>query len=77
MCELIAEMKIPLIDDRIYHKSKIKSKGNLSINFIFEQDESIIKGFLGLSEYFRTIVIREYDKFYIPHDEMLFTLESI
>ncbi len=78
MHELIAELKIPLVDERVYNKLKIRSKPNLTINFIFEQNESILKGFLGLSEYFHTIVVGQNNTFYIPHDELLlFKLESI
>lgn len=73
--ELIAELKIPLIDERIYDDVKIKSPA-MEIKLNFEQDESIIRGFLGLAEYFHSIVLKKKDRFYIPQDEILFTLES-
>ena len=75
--ELINELKIPLIDERIYDDVKFKSKGAISeIKFLFEEDEEVIRGFLGLADYFHTVVIKDKDKFYIPHNRKLFVLES-
>ncbi|MFW9945577.1 MAG: hypothetical protein ACFFDX_01995 [Candidatus Odinarchaeota archaeon] len=44
--------------------------------FKFEEDESVIRGFLGLAEYFHTVVIKKGDQFYIPHASILFQLVS-
>ncbi|HUW89956.1 MAG TPA: hypothetical protein VMV43_05495 [Candidatus Nanopelagicaceae bacterium] len=44
--------------------------------FKFEEDESVIRGFLGLAEYFHTVVIKVKDQFYIPHATILFQLLS-
>lgn len=75
--ELIAELKIPLIDDRTHYKVKLKTKNSIAkLIFRFEDDESIIRGFLGLCDYFHTVVIKDDDKFYIPQDKTLFILES-
>jgi len=71
---LIGELKIPLIDERVYDTIKIKSS-SMEINFIFEQDESVIRGFLGLSEYFHSIVLKKKERFFIPVDEILFIME--
>ena len=75
--DIISELKIPLIDERVYDKVNFSSKGAVGkIVFKFEQDESVIRGFLGLADYFHTIVIKEKDKFYIPGDSLLYLLES-
>ena len=75
--ELVSEMKIPLIDERIYDDVKFKSKSAVAdIKFVFEEDEEVIRGFLGLADYFHSLVIKDKDKFYIPHDKKLFLLES-
>ena len=75
--DLVSELKLPIIDERVYDKSKLSSKKALAyVNFEFDEDESIIRGFLGLAEYFHTIIIKDDDEFYIPHDGMLFHLES-
>ncbi|MFX1328813.1 MAG: hypothetical protein ACFE91_11855 [Promethearchaeota archaeon] len=75
--EIVSELKLPLIDDRIKDKVKFKSNNaTVTIKFLFEKDESIIRGFLGLAEYFHTVIIKQKDKFYIPHDHKLFILES-
>lgn len=44
--------------------------------FKFEEDESVIRGFLGLAEYFHTVVIKRKDEFFIPHASILFRLIS-
>ncbi|MBN1216258.1 MAG: hypothetical protein JXA99_12560 [Candidatus Lokiarchaeota archaeon] len=45
-----------------------------TVIFRFEEDESIIQGFLSLAEYFRTIVIKRKDEFFIPLPSILFRL---
>ncbi|MGM0469392.1 MAG: hypothetical protein ACQERB_11385 [Promethearchaeati archaeon] len=75
--EIINELKIPLIDERVYDDVKISSKnGIVHVTFEFEEDESVIRGFLGLAEYFHTVIIKREDEFYIPHDNMLFILRN-
>ncbi|TFG07149.1 MAG: hypothetical protein EU539_05720 [Promethearchaeota archaeon] len=75
--EAINELKVPLIDERVYDKVKFSSKpAVISVKFKYEEDDSVIKGFLGLAEYFHSVVIKEKDKFYIPTDSKLFQLES-
>jgi hypothetical protein len=61
----------------VYDKVNI-STGSAVANVIFEfeEDESVIRGFLGLAEYFHTVVIKRKDEFYIPHSTLLFKLES-
>ena len=74
--EIVSELKLPLIDDRVQDKVKFKSNNaTVTIKFLFEEDESVIRGFLGLAEYFHTVIIKQKDKFYIPHDHKLFILE--
>jgi hypothetical protein len=75
--EIINELKIPLIDERVYDDVKISSKnGIVHVVFKFEEDESVIRGFLGLAEYFHSVIIKRKDEFFIPHDSMLFILEN-
>jgi len=75
--ELVSELKIPLIDERVHNNVKINSSPVISkVKFTYDEDEKIIRGFLGLAEYFHTVVIKDDDKYYITHDKNLFILES-
>jgi hypothetical protein len=75
--EIVNELKIPLIDERVYEKVAFNAgAGIVSVIFKFEEDESVIRGFLGLAEYFHTVVIKKKDEFYIPHSTLLFRLIS-
>ena len=73
--EIVNELKIPLIDERVYDKVNVGSNV-VNVIFKFEEDESVIRGFLGLAEYFHTVVIKRKDEFYIPHGSILFRLIS-
>ena len=72
--EIVNEMKIPLIDERVYEKAEIK-RGDVNVVFKYEGDESVIKGFLGLAEYYHTVVIRKGYIFYIPISNISFELQ--
>jgi len=75
--EIVSELKLPLIDERVQDNVKFKSNNaTTTIKFTFEEDEAVIRGFLGLAEYFHTIIIKQKETFYIPYDHMLFILES-
>jgi hypothetical protein len=75
--EIVNELKIPLIDERVYDSVKFSTGAAVAaVNFKFEEDESVIRGFLGLAEYFHTVVIKRKDEFYIPHASILFRLIS-
>ncbi len=75
--EIVNKLKIPLIDKRVYENVAFSAKTAIaSVKFTFEEDESVIRGFLGLAEYFHTVVIKSKDRFYIPHASILFQLES-
>ncbi len=75
--EIVNELKIPLIDERVYEKVAINAgSATASVIFKFEEDESVIRGFLGLAEYFHTVVIKRKDEFYIPQASILFRLIS-
>lgn len=75
--EIVNELKIPLIDERVYDKVNFNpDKAIAAIVFRFEEDESVIRGFLGLAEYFHTVVIKRKDEFFIPHASILFRLIS-
>jgi len=54
--EIVNELKIPLIDERVYEKVNFNpGAGIVNVIFKFEEDESVIRGFLGLAEYFHTV----------------------
>ncbi|MGV9172348.1 MAG: hypothetical protein ACOC44_10715 [Promethearchaeia archaeon] len=75
--EIVNELKIPLIDERVYDKVNISGKrAIITAEFKFEEDEAVIRGFLGLAEYFHTVIVKRKDAFYIPHNSMLFVLEN-
>ena len=71
--ENVNEMKIPLIDERVYNKAVI-GKTAVRITFKYEGDDSVIKGFLGLADYYHTVVIRQSYAFYIPWSATIFEL---
>jgi len=75
--DLVAELKITLIDERVLDNVKFKSNIAISkVKFLYDEDEKIIRGFLGLAEYFHTVVIKDGDKYFIPQEKNLFILES-
>ena len=77
MYEIVNELKIPLIDERVYDKVTFNAgQAIATVIFRFEEDESVIRGFLGLAEYFHTVVIKRKDEFFIPHASILFRLIS-
>ena len=66
-----------MIDERVYEKVNFNpGAGIVNVIFKFEEDESVIRGFLGLAEYFHTVVIKKKDEVYIPHSALLFRLIS-
>jgi len=74
--DIVNELKIPLIDEKVYEKVKFSTKSTIvTIIFSFLDEESIIRGFLGLADFFHTIVIKKKDKFYILINSALFRLE--
>ncbi|MFX1238809.1 MAG: hypothetical protein ACFE8P_13965 [Promethearchaeota archaeon] len=73
--EFVNELKIPLIDERVYDRVSVGG-GIVTVFFKFEEDESVIRGFLGLAEYFHTVIIKQKDQFIIPHQTMIFKLIS-
>ncbi|MBY9019358.1 MAG: hypothetical protein KGD66_11065 [Candidatus Lokiarchaeota archaeon] len=75
--EIVNELKIPLIDERVYDKVNFNTAAAVAkLIFKFEEDESVIRGFLGLAEYFHTVVIKKGDQFFIPQNSILFQLIS-
>lgn len=75
--EIVNELKIPLIDERVYEDVRFSPKNSVAtVIFTFEEDESVIRGFLGLAEYFHTVVIKKKDQFFIPQASILFQLQS-
>jgi hypothetical protein len=75
--EIISDLKRPFIDDSDLDNIKFKSHNAIVVvKFVFEEEESVIRGFLSLAEYFHSVIIKNKDKFYIPHDYKLFTLTN-
>ncbi|MHA1793510.1 MAG: hypothetical protein ACTSVI_12740 [Promethearchaeota archaeon] len=75
--EIVNELKIPLVDERVYAKVNINdARCTVILSFEFDEDESVIRGFLGLAEYFHSVVIKQKDRFLIPHGTILFELKS-
>ena len=60
---IVNELKIPLIDERVYDSVKFNTGSAVAaVIFKFEEDESVIRGFLGLAEYFHTVVIKRKER---------------
>ncbi len=75
--EIVQELKIPLVDERVYSKSTItEGRYGTIVQFTFEDDESVIRGFLGLAEYYHTIVLKKNQTFFISSGTILFKLDS-
>lgn len=75
--DIASELKIPLVDEKVYDRAVIdESRPMTSVTFAFDGDESVIRGFLGLAQYYRSIVIKKAGNFYIPVPDLLFRLES-
>lgn len=73
--DIAGELKVPLIDERVYDKVNFSSKNSVAtVIFKFEQDESVIRGFLGLADFFHTVAVKMKNKFYIANDSALFSL---
>ncbi|MBN2154231.1 MAG: hypothetical protein JW839_22440 [Candidatus Lokiarchaeota archaeon] len=75
--EIVNELKIPLIDERVYKSIEVnESRCSVVLTFEFDEDESVIRGFLGLAEYFHTVVIKKKESFLIPNGTIIFELRS-
>ena len=75
--EIVQELKIPLVDERVYNDANIREgRFGCIVTFQFEEDESVIRGFLGLAEYYHTIVLKRKDHFYISSGSILFQLNA-
>lgn len=75
--EIVQELKIPLVDERVYSNTIItEGKYGTTVVFTFEEDESVIRGFLGLAEYYHTIVLKKKEMFYISSGNILFKLNT-
>jgi hypothetical protein len=75
--EIVQELKIPLVDERVFSKAIIsEGRYGSQVNFTFEEDESVIRGFLGLAEYYHTIVLKIKETFYISSGNIIFRLNS-
>jgi hypothetical protein len=76
--DLATELKIPILDERTLTDVKINASA-LSWNVrmkVSPGDEGPIKAFLALAQYFRSVIIKKGDTFYIPHGAESYKLES-
>lgn len=76
--DLATEMKIPILDERTVSDLKINFG---ALSWVIEmkvpvEDDSPIKAFLALAQYFRSIIIKKGEVFYIPHGSESYKLES-
>ena len=75
--EIVQELKIPLVDERVYSEADIReARFGSIVTFQFEEDESVIRGFLGLAEYYHTIVLKRKNQFFISSGSILFKLNA-
>jgi hypothetical protein len=75
--EIASELKMPVVDEKVYDSATIdEARPMTSVTFAFDKDESIIRGFLSLAQYYHTIVIKKGERFFIPVSDMLLKLES-
>ena len=75
--EIVQELKIPLVDERVYSKAEIlEPRYGTQVIFTFEEDESVIRGFLGLAEYYHTIVLKKKELFFISSGSIIFKLNA-
>lgn len=74
--DIASELKVPLIDEHVYARATMnESRPTTSIVFAFDGDESVIRGFLGLAQYYRSIVLKKAERFFIPVPDLLLQLE--
>jgi len=75
--EIISELSLPLINERVYDKVIFNSENDIvTMIFKFEEDEAVIRGFIGLAKYFHSVIIKQKNRFYIPYNHLLFVLTS-
>lgn len=75
--EIISELSLPLINERVYDKVIFNSENDIvTMIFKFEEDEAVIRGFVGLAKYFHSVIIKRKNRFYIPYNHLLFVLTS-
>jgi len=75
--EIIRKFRQPLINERVYDKVIFNPENAIvEIIFKFEEDESVLQGFVGLAKYFHTVIINRKESFYIPYNHLLFVLMS-
>jgi hypothetical protein len=74
--DIASELKVPLLDEKVYDIAIIIESQPTIITFTFDGDESVIRGFLGLAQYYRSIVIKRADKFFIPVPDLLLRLQT-
>lgn len=74
--KLDKEYRIPLIDELTHYKVKIKkNKATATIFFNAHKNPEMIEGFLKLADYFKTIIIRNKNSFFISANSILMILE--
>ncbi|MHA1238932.1 MAG: hypothetical protein ACTSSJ_06855 [Candidatus Odinarchaeia archaeon] len=76
--KLASDLKIPILDEKTLKDVKIFS-GNLCWEIKFKAKEGSvdqINAFLALAQYFKSVIIKKGDAFYIPHGCESYKLES-
>ena len=76
--DLATELKIPILDERTLTDVSVNA-GALCWNVrlkVSPGDEGPIKAFLALAQYFRSVIIKKGDAFYIPHGAESYKLEA-
>jgi len=54
----------------------LQSLAIVEVEFKFEEDLDLIRSFIGIADYFKTVVLEEEDEFYIPHENLVFKLSG-
>jgi len=75
--EIVNELKLPLIDERVYDRLNVNEKKYPCVTvFKFEEDESVLRGALGLVEYFHAVVFKVKDVFYFAQGDKLYKITN-
>ena len=68
--------KIPVIEESAYERVKIKKKMALATVIMNgNENPELIEGFLKIADYFKALIIKKDDRFFVTADSILFILE--
>ncbi|MEM2110188.1 MAG: hypothetical protein QW327_06895 [Candidatus Odinarchaeota archaeon] len=76
--DLATELKIPILDEKTVSDLKTNPGATAWVieMKVQPEDDGPIKAFLALAQYFRSIIIKRGDVFYIPHGAESYKLEA-